>query len=226
MKTIKYLFLLIAVAMTGVFADTLAPGYGQLDFTPPPAATYRLYSLGQAADGQVITQEGKEKSLHELFDDKLVVLNFVYLSCSDVNGCPLTTFVTQQIKRKIEKIPALKDKVRLLSLSFDYQRDTPEALAQHAKHLGADNQIWSLLTTQNEQVLEPILASYHQPIQKIVDKDGKETGEINHILRVFLIDSNKTIRNIYSTAFLHKDILINDIKTVLLEGKHSNISQH
>ncbi|MDD1614006.1 MAG: photosynthetic protein synthase I, partial [Methylococcaceae bacterium] len=52
-------------------------------------------------------------------------------------------------------------------------------------------------------------------IQKIYDAQGKFTGTFSHILRVYLIDKNKQLRNIYSVAFLHPDTLINDIKTLL-----------
>ena len=38
---------------------------------------------------------------------------------------------------------------------------------------------------------------------------------MSHILRVFLIDRQKNIRNIYSPSFLHPDILLADIRTVL-----------
>jgi len=36
-----------------------------------------------------------------------------------------------------------------------------------------------------------------------------------HVLRVYLIDSNKRIRNIYSVSFLLPDIIVNDIKTII-----------
>ena len=43
-------------------------------------------------------------------------------------------------------------------------------------------------------------------------------GILSHILRVFLIDPEGSIRNIYSASFLHADTLINDVKTVLLDS--------
>lgn len=198
-------------------AKVLAPGYGNLGFTVAKPGSYQLYDLGFAGDGSVITASSKQASLHDLFKDKVVLLGFVYLNCSDVNGCPLTTFVISQIKKQTDQISSIAKNVRLLSLSFDPNRDTPEVLIKHGGHFGADNNLWSLLTTDNETSLEPILMAYNQPIQKIYDENGKETGEINHILRVFLIDKHKRIRNIYSNSFLHRDIVLTDIKTLLLE---------
>ena len=47
-------------------------------------------------------------------------------------------------------------------------------------------------------------------------EEGK-AGRISHILRVFLIDRNKQIRNVYSPSFLHADSIIKDLETLQLE---------
>ena len=44
-------------------------------------------------------------------------------------------------------------------------------------------------------------------------------GTMSHILRVFLIDKNRNIRNIYSTSFLHADTVANDVRSLLLEDE-------
>jgi cytochrome c peroxidase len=214
----KYLvFVFTIIASLQIHSVGFGFGYGKLNFEAPVAGTYKLHPLGKAGDGEVLTVNNSEKTLHDLYDDKIVLLGFVYLSCDDVKGCPLTTFVMGQIKSEIDKINDLSDNVRLLSLSFDPQRDTPSILKKSSMHTGSDEQIWSLVTTKNQHMLNPILKKYSQPIQRIYDKDGKSTGKINHILRVFLIDKNKQIRNIYTNSFLHKDIVLSDIKTLLLE---------
>jgi len=40
---------------------------------------------------------------------------------------------------------------------------------------------------------------------------------ISHVLRVYLIDPEKQVRNIYNTSFLHADSVISDLRTVLAE---------
>jgi cytochrome c peroxidase len=40
---------------------------------------------------------------------------------------------------------------------------------------------------------------------------------MSHILRVYLIDRQRRIRNIYSMSFLHADVVVNDIESVLDE---------
>ena len=47
---------------------------------------------------------------------------------------------------------------------------------------------------------------------------------MSHLLRVYLIDQNRWIRNIYSVSFLHADTLANDIRTLILESSRDNNS--
>ena len=46
---------------------------------------------------------------------------------------------------------------------------------------------------------------------------GSQTDRFTHLLRVYLIDRKLRVRNIYSVSFLHPDILMNDVETLLLE---------
>ena len=41
------------------------------------------------------------------------------------------------------------------------------------------------------------------------------TGRYSHVLKVFLVDREGDIRNIYSAGFLVPELVVNDIKTVL-----------
>jgi cytochrome c peroxidase len=193
----------------------LAPGYGTLEFSAPEPGSYTLPILGSAADGKVLDTQGNALTLHSLMGDKVVLLSFIYSTCSDVNGCPLATAVLHKIKNRLKKEPDLAEKLRLVTLSFNPEHDTPEMMQHYGQELQDKGLEWRFLTTQSEQDLQPILEHYKQNIQKVYDNQGKFTGTFSHILRVYLIDKNKQLRNIYSVAFLHPDTLINDIKTLL-----------
>ena len=193
----------------------LAPGYGTLEFTAPEPGSYTLPALGSAADGKVLDTQGNALTLHSLMGDKVVLLSFIYSTCSDINGCPLATAVLHKIKNRLKKEPELAEKLRLVTLSFNPEHDTPEMMQHYAQELQDKGVEWRFLTTQSEQDLQPILEHYKQNIQKVYDAQGQFTGTFSHILRVYLIDKNKQLRNIYSVAFLHPDTLINDIKTLL-----------
>lgn len=195
---------------------TLAPGYSPLAFTPPKPGSYLLPPLGLAANGQIVNSENKDLQLHDLMGDKIVLLSFIYSTCSDINGCPLATAVFHKIKKRLKKEPLLANKLRLLTLSFDPYHDTPKAMKHYAEGLQDASLDWQFLTTRSETELQPILQHYQQNIQKVSNAAGQFTGTFSHILRVYLIDKNKQLRNIYSVSFLHADTLISDIKTLLI----------
>lgn len=195
----------------------LAPGWEKLAYPAPEPGSYELPPLGEAADGQVLDTVGASRRLHDLLGDKIVVLSFIYLSCPDVNACPLATYVLTRLQRRILESSQLRDRVRLITLSFDPEHDTPEAVRRHAAHIVADGSDWQFLTTESERTLAPILDAYGQTVNREYGEDGKPLGTISHILRVYLIDRQKRIRNIYTTSFLHADTLSSDIETLLLE---------
>lgn len=192
----------------------LAPGHSALPYRPAAAGSYRLPPIGPAADGEVLSSADKALRLHDLMGDKLVVLSFVYAACSDVNGCPLATQVLHKIGRQLQKQPELAKNLRLLTLSFN-PLDTPETMRHYGAAFHPGEFDWQFLTTRDDAALQPILDGYQQSVQKIYDDQGRFTGTFSHLLRVYLIDRNKNIRNIYSVDFLHADTLINDIKTLL-----------
>ena len=73
---------------------------------------------------------------------------------------------------------------------------------------------WRFLTAQSDEDLAPILDEYDQAVIRDLGPDGEPVGTMSHILRVYLIDAERNIRNIYSPSFLHPDLLLADILTV------------
>ena len=64
-------------------------------------------------------------------------------------------------------------------------------------------------------LLIKILKSYNQFVIQDVDSNGKPVGSLSHLLRVYLIDEQQNLREVYSVSFLHPDILVQDILTIL-----------
>ena len=194
---------------------TLAPGYSNLAFTAPAPGTYRLPPLRTAADGPVLDETGRAHQLHDYFGDRVVVLSFIYTSCSDVNGCPLAAYVLKRVQDRVLAEPALRDQVRLVSLSFDPPHDTPAVMAAYAQRLRAPGFDWPFLTGASDAAIQPILDAYDQWVVR------DPSGAMSHTLRVLLIDRQLRVRNIYSVSFLHPDIVLNDVATLLMEAPDS-----
>jgi cytochrome oxidase Cu insertion factor (SCO1/SenC/PrrC family) len=199
----------------------LAPGYANLGFAAPEPGSYRLPPIRPAADAEVLLDSGERVRLHEVFgDDRLVFLSFIYTVCPDAHGCPLASFVLQRIHRELQRSSDLAGKIRLVSLSFDPETDSPEVMREYARQFDAqESEDWVFLTGESMTALQPLLDTYGQAVGRIYDQQGRYTGHIAHVLRVYLIDSRKRIRNIYNVSFLHPDILLADARTLLLEDQ-------
>jgi cytochrome c peroxidase len=200
----------------------LAPGYADLEFEAPLPGSYQLPPMGDAADGQVLDDEGRALALHDLMGGQVVLLSFIYTTCSDVNGCPLATHVFNRVAGKLAGSKDLAGRVRLISLSFDPDHDTPAVMRAYGAPYRHDGLDWRFLTTSDQADLEPILDGYGQWVIRDLDADGNPIGTISHLLRVYLIDTERRIRNIYSVSYLHADTIESDVRTLLLEQAGSN----
>ncbi len=215
--------LVLAVALLANISHSAAVprpvGYGELGYPAPMPGTYDLPPLFDAADGAVLDTDGEPTRLHRYLGDRIVLLSFVYSTCSDVAGCPLATAVFHRIKQHLASEPDLARQLRLVTLSFDPDHDTPEVMRLYGAGLDGDGVEWAFLTTASEDRLEPILSAYKQTVLREYDDRGEPAGTFAHLLRVYLIDRRKRIRNIYSVSFLHPDLLVSDAKTLLMESE-------
>jgi len=186
-------------------------------FAVPEPGSYRLPALGDAADGSVLASDGSPVRLHALFGDRVVLLSFIYTHCSDAEGCPLATAVLHRVGARIAREPELRGRLRLLSLSFDPERDTPEVMQIYGRGFAREGVDWRFLTAESDRALAPLLDAYAQTRVPEVDEAGKATGDFSHLLRVFLIDRERRIRQVYSASLLDAEALVADVKTLVLE---------
>ena len=201
--------------------EILAPGWKNLSYAPPAVGSYQLPPITEASDGAVLLEDGTESKLFDLMGDRVVLFSFIYTRCNDINGCPLANAVFHKLQAKLQERPEVARTTRLLSMSFDPERDTPKVMREFSQGLGGNGVDWQFLTAKDHDALRPILDDYGQYTIREYDENGEYTGDFAHMLRVFLIDRELRIRNIYSVAFLHADILINDLETLLLESPSS-----
>jgi cytochrome c peroxidase len=189
----------------------------ELPFEVPKPGSYTLSKINAAAGGAVLGVNGEELDLDSLLGDKIVLLTFIYSSCTDLNGCPLATAVFYKIKERFKDKPKLADKIRMISISFDPEHDTPEVMRLYGAGFEGGQPEWHFLTTASEEALLPITSQYGQMMIKQYDDEGNYTGAMAHVLRAFLIDRAKNIRQEYSVSFLHDQLVSTDIKTLLIE---------
>jgi cytochrome oxidase Cu insertion factor (SCO1/SenC/PrrC family) len=193
------------------------PAKPKLDFEPPAPGTYRLERIMAAPEGKVLDAARKQVNLSAYTRGKVTLLSLMYTGCSDAHGCPLAFYSIATIKRDLEKSKAVGGRVQVVSLSFDPERDTPEVMrAYGGTYAKAGTPVrWHFLTAESRKDLGPVLDGFGQDVSRAAK--GQSNGELLHVLKLFLIDRDGWVREIYTTSYLAPQVVVNDIKTLLLE---------
>ena len=216
-------FALAAAAFTGVHAagdSAPAPGRPRVDRARlPSAGSYTLARIQRCPDGEVLGSDGRAQRLHALLQGRLTVLSFMYTYCRDPVGCPLAYGAMAQTRDGLLADPALAARSQLVSLSFDPSNDTPEQMAIYGRGQVDERRLrWRFLTTASVPRLLPLLDGLGQDVSVETDARGRPTRTLNHLMKLFLIDSSLWVREIYGVATLDPAALINDLRTLAFEA--------
>ena len=210
------------VVASGIVVDAHepdVPGAVTMDFVPPPAGSYALPAIMRAPDGPVLDPDGRRLPLSRFTAGKITLLGFIYTSCADARGCPLAYQVFHTVRHRVSEDAELRDRVRLVSLSFDPARDTPDVMRRYAAGAPPNGVEWAFLTTERPRTLVPLLDGFGQDVRVEIDAQGRPAGPLAHVLKVFLLDEHAVVREIYTTAYLFPEVIMNDIKTIQLEDR-------
>jgi protein SCO1/2 len=146
----------------------------------PAASGVSVLQPGDLVPGTSLTdQYGKPLSLAD-WRGSAVVVTFIYVQCPLPEFCPLMDRRFAELQSLIAADPALKGKVRLLSVSFDPDRDRPAELARQAIRLKADPAVWRFATAPPD-VVDRFAATFG--VNVIREKDGT----ITHNLRTAVV---------------------------------------
>lgn len=213
----KIIFVSLCFAAIAVASHDL-PRDPDYDYDPPAPGTYNLPIIKPAADGALLDSTGQPTTLRDLTHGRITVLSFIYTRCAAGKACPYATGVLNQLHQLSFDDTTLAKNLRLVSLSFDPEHDTPMRLANYSEAIrekkpGCE---WRFATAKSAADLAPILAAYDQTVDKRPDPNHPQ-GPLFHTLRVFLIDRQARIRNIYSSGTLDLRLVLGDVKTLLLE---------
>jgi cytochrome oxidase Cu insertion factor (SCO1/SenC/PrrC family) len=190
-----------------------APGVFEPEYAPPAPGTYELPVIATVKDHPVVGADGRRTTLFALTGGRLAVVAFIYTSCVEAVGCPISHAVLHGLDRALADDPALAKRVTLVTLSFDPDRDTPARMAAQRK-LHEPRTDWRFATTNGGPELQRLLDDFDQPVAKLRYEDGTWSGLYRHVLKVFLLDGEHRVRAIYSTGFLNQALVLNDLKTL------------
>jgi protein SCO1 len=220
----------LLLLLVGVIVVIVARAHGEEklsrttdhDYDAPVPGTYQLPVISPAADGALLDAAGKPINLRDLTRGRLTVLSFIYTRCASAKACPMATGVLMDLHEMSADYPELAQNLRLVSMSFDPVHDTPERMRAYSA-LASDRPKaapWHFVTARSETELQPVLAAYGQTVDKKTNP-ADPTGPLNHTLRVYLIDREGRIRNIYSSGTLDLRLVLADVRTLLPEKPRS-----
>jgi protein SCO1/2 len=163
---------LVAVAAAGFAALVGEPASGELPF---PAEALRT---AHPAPDLLLTNQLQEPVDLSALRGKVVMLTAVYASCP--HTCPL---VLAQSKRAVAALtPEEREELRVVAVTLDPERDSPEVLAQVARIQHMSAPLYNLVTGDAEaveRVLDAMGVARHR---------DPETGLIDHTSLFILVD--------------------------------------
>jgi cytochrome oxidase Cu insertion factor (SCO1/SenC/PrrC family) len=214
------LLLLIVAQFAKAGADETLSRSADHDYDSPAPGTYQLPVIKIAADAALLDAAGKPTNLRELTRGRVTVLSFIYTRCASAKACPMATGVLMDLHELSADDRELARNLRLVSMSFDPTHDTPERMRAYSA-LASERPTaapWNFVTARSETELRPVLAAYGQAVDRKANP-ADPTGPLNHTLRVYLIDREGRIRNIYSSGTLDVRLVLADVRTLLLEKR-------
>lgn len=148
-------------------------------------------------DFSLVNQDGKRISLKD-FRSKALAITFIYARCPLPEACIRMSTHFSDLANLVTADADLKNKIRLLSISFDPANDTPEKLRSYGiGYLGNDPNtkfdVWQLAVGKEEEVRK--IADFFG-LRYEVDQNDKT--QINHNLRTIVIDPNGKITKVFS----------------------------
>ena len=142
-----------------------------------------LTGLGYASDFALIDHHGKPRTLAD-FKGKAVLVFFGFMNCPDV--CPTTM---AEMANVMQQLGPQAEKVQVLFITVDPERDTPELLAKYVPAF--DPRFIGL--TGDKAAIEKVAKEFKVFYQKV---PGKEPGSysMDHTAGSYVFDPQGRIR--------------------------------
>ena len=177
---------IFSAAIASLAADNVPPRDSDYDYDPPVPGSYSLPVVKAAADGALLDSDGKSLNLRDLTHGRITVLSFIYTRCAAAKACPYAAGVLNQLHLLSVDDQTLAKNMRLVSMSFDPEYDTPQRLAAYSegvreKKSGCE---WRFATAKSRAELESILGAYGQAVDKRIQLRRSAGPALPHLARL------------------------------------------
>jgi cytochrome oxidase Cu insertion factor (SCO1/SenC/PrrC family) len=191
-----------------------------MEFTPPRPGSYTLQEIQPVAAAALLDPSGRPAPLASVTTGKITLLTFFYTYCADPLGCPFAYRTLTEVRNAVAAAADLAPRLRIVSVSLDPSVDTPAAIGRYRDMVMRDSTLeWDVLTARSVRELLPVLSDFGQDVSVERSDDGVARRTVHHMLKMFLIDRNGVVREIYTLAFLQPAVIVNDIRTLFLEER-------
>ncbi|HKW01129.1 MAG TPA: SCO family protein [Vicinamibacterales bacterium] len=167
-----------------------------------------LLEVGEIVpDVALVDQHDQRKSFND-WRGSLTLITFIYTRCPLPNFCPLMDQNFAALQRATAKDPKLAGKVKLLSISFDPEFDTPAVLAAHAAKMKADPAVWTFATA-DRVTIDRLAGKFGVNVVRT----PADAAQITHTLRTTLIDADGRIVKFYTGNDWTPGAVLADMRT-------------
>ena len=171
---------------------------------PPPAVLQKHWSV---PDFALTERSGQTVKLADLAG-KVWIADFFYTTCP--GPCPMMSSRLSDVQKELGTEPDL----RIVSISTDPEKDTPDVLRLYAEKFKATDR-WLFLTGEKAGIYSLARDGFKLPIAE-PETPG---GQIVHSTRLILIDKTGTVRGFYeATGETGVRDLVRDVRK-LLDGR-------
>jgi protein SCO1/2 len=168
----------------------------------------RLAVIQDAPAFALTDQQGARLRLADL-RGKVLLVSFIFTTCNGT--CPATTHRMAQVEQALrDKGLLAAGRVELLSITLDPVRDRPDVLRGYMRLYDLDAAHWRFLTGEPEQVRK-VLAAWGMWARPAAN------GQLDHPSRIYLVDRQGRVREIYNLSFMRTPWVVEDVRTLLAE---------
>lgn len=164
----------------------------------------------EVPDFKLTNQDNKPISLKD-FRGKALTITFIYSRCPLPEYCILMSNRFSDLAIQLNNSANLKDKARLLSISFDPAFDTPETLKKYGlgyiRNPNYDFTIWQLATAPDADMRK--MADFFGLRYEV---DASNKAIFNHSLRTIVIAPNGKVRKVFSGGDWTNDEILRELE--------------
>ncbi|MFQ5851027.1 MAG: SCO family protein [Candidatus Binatia bacterium] len=189
----RLLWVLLVIVMAGVVATVWTDlGVQPRRVGVENRALRGLKVFGKVPDFSLIERTWRPLGLSDL-RGKIWIANFIYTTCTDT--CPLQSLEMAKLQAELSD----REDIRLVSITVDPDRDTPQLLSRYAKHFKADPVRWLFLTGEKDKIYRLAQEGFRLSAVPVSNIEGEDNDAIIHSNRFVLVDGERKIRGYYTS---------------------------